>query len=166
MAAKRRTPFERECDLKRIADLYLKGKTQAAIGAELGYSQQQIDYDLNEVKRRWREDTSINFDEAKQQELAKVDALERTYWDAWERSLEEKVKTRTEKQTGKDGGKASVEKESLLGNPAYLAGVMNCIERRCKMLGLDAPQKIAPTTPDGKESIPIAIVQPGFMEKL
>jgi hypothetical protein len=149
MAAPKRTAFERERDLHRTAQLYLKGRTQAEIAEELNVSREQIKYDLAIIQTRWRSDTTINLDEAKQKELARVDHLERTYWDAWERSLEGKVKTRTEQSTnGKgadDGGtkaaKASVEKESLLGNPAYLAGVMSCIERRCKMLGLDAPIK-------------------------
>lgn len=149
MAAPKRTDFEREYDYRRITDLYLQGKFQSEIAAMLGVSQQQVSYDLAAIQRRWRTDTAINLDEAKQKELARVDKLERTYWDAWERSLEEKVKTRTEKQTGKDGGKASVEKESLLGNPAYLAGVMSCIDRRCKMLGLDAPVRNEHTGKDG-----------------
>jgi hypothetical protein len=166
MAAPKRTDFERENDYRRITDLYLQGKFQSEIASVLGVSQQQVSYDLAAIQRRWRSDTTINLDEAKQKELARVDNLERVYWGAWERSLEEKVKTRTEKQTGKDGGKASVEKETLLGNPAYLAGVQWCISERCKLLGLYAPTKIAPTTPDGKESIPIAIFQPGLAKQL
>lgn len=159
MAAPKRTDFEREYDYRRITDLYLQGKFQSEIATILGVSQQQVSYDLAAIQRRWRTDTAINLDEAKQKELARVDKLERTYWDAWERSLEEKVKTRTEqstngKATGKDGdigktAKASVEKESLLGNPAYLAGVMSCIERRCKMLGIDAPLRNEHTGKNG-----------------
>ena len=150
MAAPKRSEFQREHDYRIIADLYLKGKTQAEIADTVGLAQQQISYDLGIIRRRWREDTAINLDEAKQQELSRIDTLERTYWDAWERSLEERVKTRTE-QSANGGGdddkgqkktaKASVEKETLLGNPAYLSGVMSCIERRCKLLGLDAPSK-------------------------
>jgi hypothetical protein len=34
-----------------------------------------------------------------------------------------------------------MEREQRDGNPAFLAGVMSCIERRCKLLGLDAPVK-------------------------
>ena len=147
MAAPKRTDFERENDYRRITDLYLQGKSQADIAAIIGVARQQVGYDLAIIRKRWRNDTTINLDEAKQKELARLDTLERTYWDAWERTLEEKVKTRTEQSTsGKtDNGvkvaKATVEKEILLGNPAYLAGVMSCIDRRCKLLGLDAPSK-------------------------
>lgn len=178
MAEKKRTPTEREYDLRRIADLYLQGQTQSSIASKLGITQQQVSYDLTEIRSRWRTDTTINLDEAKQKELARIDTLERTYWDAWEHTLIERTKTRTEqssvtgdvdkkdKAKAKGSAKAVIEKETLLGNPAYLAGVMSCIERRCKLLGLDAPTKIAPTTPDGKETIPIAIVQPGLAKVL
>ena len=174
MAEKKRTPTEREYDLRRITDMYLQGKTQAEIGETLGLSQPQISYDLAEIRSRWRTDTTINLDEAKQKELARIDTLERTYWEAWERTLEEKTKTRTEQSTSgkgdKDSGgktaKATIEKETLLGNPAYLSGVQWCISERCKILGIYAPAKVAPTTPDGKESYPVAIVPTGFLDKL
>jgi hypothetical protein len=42
-----------------------------------------------------------------------------------------------------------MEKEQRDGNPAFLAGVMSCIERRCKLLGLDAPAKAELTGKDG-----------------
>jgi len=120
-------------------------------------------------------------DAAKREELASIENLKREYWQAWERSLDEKTKTRTEQSTAPDrvdkkgnpikakgSAKATVEKEMMLGNPAYLAGIQWCISERAKILGLYAPNKIAPTTPDGKDSvgIPIAMVQPGYMDLL
>jgi hypothetical protein len=42
-----------------------------------------------------------------------------------------------------------MEREQRDGNPAFLAGVMSCIERRCKLLGLDAPVKSELTGKDG-----------------
>lgn len=152
MAATKRSSFEREDDYRRITDMYLQGKSQADIAAVLGLARQQIGYDIAIIQKRWRADTSINIDEAKQKELARIDTLEREYWTAWERTLDERTKTRTEQSTaGKDSktAKATIEKETMLGNPAYLNGVQWCISERCKLLGLYAPTKIAPTTPDG-----------------
>jgi transcriptional regulator with XRE-family HTH domain len=142
MAAPKRTAFERERDLERTASLYLKGKTQQEIADEIGVSRQQVGFDIQTVQRRWRESTVINLDEAKQRELARIDELERTYWQAWEKSTGERTKTKQEK-TGGDGGqaKASVEKETLHGNPAFLTGVFNCVQERCRILGLYAPTK-------------------------
>jgi hypothetical protein len=34
---------------------------------------------------------------------------------------------------------------------------MACIERRCKLFGLDAPTKIAPTNPEGTNPYRIAV---------
>ena len=172
MAKPKRTAFEKERDLHRTTQLYVKGRTQQEIADEFGVTQQQVAYDIAEIKRRWREESFIDMDEAKQQELATIENLKREYWQAWERSLDERTKTRTEQSKGagdKTGtAKATVEKETLLGNPAYLAGVQWCISERSKILGLYAPNKLAPTTPDGKEpyAIPIAVVQPGYMDKL
>lgn len=139
MARTKRTRAEREHDLNRIARLYLQGKTQAEIAEELGLSQQQISYDLKTIYGRWREDTAINLDEAKCRELARIDLLERTYWEAWQRSLESRQRTRTER--GPSGDKASVERQELLGDPRYLAGIQWCIAERIKLLGLYAPIK-------------------------
>lgn len=153
MAAPKRTPFQRERDLERTTSLYLKGKTQQEIADELNVSREQIKYDLKVIQERWRNDTTINLDEAKQRELSRIDELERTYWQAWERSLDERTKTRTEKYSGEDGkGKASIEKETLLGLPAYLTGIQWCISERCKILGLYAPIKNATTDKDGNDS--------------
>jgi hypothetical protein len=158
MAKTKRTPTKREYDLRLITDLYLAGKSQAEIAKELDLSQPQISYDLAQIRAAWQAQTTFNLDEAKQIELARIDALERIYYAAWERSLAERTKTKTEQATGpakrakgpaQTRAKATVERETLPGNPAYLAGIMSCIERRCKILGLDAPTKIAPTNPAG-----------------
>lgn len=156
MAATKRNKAQREYDLLRISELYLKGKWQTEIAEEIGVSQQQISLDIQELQKRWRESGLVNLDEAKQKELSRIDTLERTYWEAWERTLEEKTKTRTEQSTSgkgdKDAGKtakATIEKETLLGNPAYLSGVQWCISERCKILGIYAPAKVAPTNPEG-----------------
>jgi hypothetical protein len=142
LAGPKRTPTQRENDLERIAALYLKGKRQTDIASELGIVQSQVSYDLKEIHKRWRESALVDMNEAKHRELAKIDELERTYWDAWQRSCGEKTKTKTEK-VGREGAtKASVEKDQMLGNPAYLTGVQWCIERRCKIFGIDAPDKL------------------------
>lgn len=163
MTGPKRSDFEREDNYRCIADLYLQGKTQAEIAVSVNLDQSQVSRDLAVIQRRWRENTAINMDEAKQKELSRIDTLERTYWEAWKSSAGEHTKTRTEHfvlkgdEDAEDSekqtivGKVITDIEMLLGVPAFLAGVMSCIERRCKILGLDAPTKIAPTTPDGKE---------------
>lgn len=148
MAAPKRTAFERENDYERITGYYLKGWRQVDIAEELGLSQQQISIDLRTIQKRWRENTTLDLDEAKSKELARLDELEREYWQAWESSKGERTKSRQESTGRVDpktkkpvADKAMMEKEQRDGNPAFLAGVLSCIDRRCKLLGIDAPEK-------------------------
>jgi hypothetical protein len=109
--------------------------------------------DLKILRRRWQEAALKDFDEAVALELAKINQLEAERWEAWRRSIGEKQKKLREKVAAGAGGardKASVQTEDLIGNPAYLQGVERCIERRCKLLGLNAPKRIAPTDPTGR----------------
>jgi hypothetical protein len=144
MTPRARTPFQREQDLAEITRRYLRGETQAAIAQVLGLSQQQISYDVGTVRKRWQKAAAADMREIKARELAKIDELERTYWEAWTRSLEE-TRSKTVKARGTVGAETpqlaeQVNKsEERMGNPAYLAGVQWCIERRCRLLGIDAP---------------------------
>jgi hypothetical protein len=156
MAAKTRTPLQRERDLRLTASLYLRGLVQHEIAQRLGVSRQQVGYDLTVLRRRWQESALADFHAKKADELAKADELERTYWEAWERSCqarETSTQERTQGAAPADGGRlrAGVRKESRDGNPDFLRGVERCIEMRCKILGAFAALKVAPTTPDGQE---------------
>jgi hypothetical protein len=146
-------------DRVEIARLYLKGWTQAEIGGQLGLSRQQVGYDLEAVRQGWLQSSLMDFNAKKAEELARIDQLEREYRDAWEKSKSGHETTTTEQTTTADGGRtrAAIRKEEEHGDPRYLAGVQWCIEQRCKLLGLNAPQKIAPTTPDGREPFRLTV---------
>ena len=146
MSAPKKTKFQKERDREQTADMYLRGMRQSDIAEKLGVSQQQISRDLKTIQKQWRELTTINLDEAKQKELARIDQVEREYWTEWERSRDERTKTRKEKALVGDGetarGKATIETEERLGDPRYLQGVQWCITKRCEVLGLNAPTKV------------------------
>ena len=132
--------------------MYLAGRFQHEIATALGVTRQQIGYDLKVLQKMWRTSALQDFDQAKAEELAKIDALERQYQDAWERSC---AAARTEiaraKRTQQQG--ESIEKstrtEDQVGDPRFLAGVQWCIERRCKIRGIDAPTKSELAGPGG-----------------
>ena len=157
MPAKSRGPVQRERDLRETAALYLRGLSQAEIAQRLQVSRQQIGYDLKLLQRRWQESALADFHTKKASELAKVDEVERTYWEAWQRSCQAREVTTQEKVQGPKGPandarlKAGVRKEERDGNPEFLRGVERCIELRCKITGAFAAVKIAPTTPCGEE---------------
>jgi hypothetical protein len=144
MPAHKRTPIQVERDRVEIARLYLQGTPQAVIAEQLGVSQSQISYDLSVIQARWQEATKVTLDAAKARELAKIDELEREYWAAWESSKKAKERTETEKRNAEDGSqmRAKVEKKEQDADPRFLDGVGWCINRRCQLLGLDAPKSI------------------------
>ena len=154
----RRDSLQREQDLAQLGALYLQGQTQVAIGEELGVSQPQICKDLATLQRRWLESALIDFSAAKAKELARIDHLERVYWEAWEHSTQERIRNVTEKVEagGQERKRAQLEREPQSGNPAYLEGVRWCIDRRCKVLGLDAAARWEVT---GKEGGPVQLQQ-------
>jgi hypothetical protein len=157
MATKTRNPLERERHLRETAALYLRGLAHYEIAQELNVSRQQISYDLKILQRRWQESSLADFNAKKAAELARVDELERTYWEAWQRSCQAREVTTQERTQGVEGQadearlKAGVRKEQRDGNPEFLRGVERCVELRCKITGAYAAVKIAPTTPDGEE---------------
>ena len=139
----KRTPRQREADLLKVVELYVKGWSQSKIGKHLGFSQVTISNDLKLIHKRWKENTTLDLDDYKHKELAKLDRLEVEYWDAWEKSKEDsKVMTQRDGMTptGPTSSKEMRQQEET-GDPRYLDGVLKCVDRRSKLLGLDAPVK-------------------------
>lgn len=163
MAAPKRSKFQREKDHEQITKWYLQGWTQAKIAEELGLARSQIAYDLKKIQQQWIKNTTIELDEHKGKELAKIDLVEAEAWEAWIKSKEkykqesaiargihrelDEAKNKKEVATSID---KSTKTEDQYGNPKYLELVMKCIERRCKMLGIDAPQKHEHTGNNGE----------------
>lgn len=139
MTAPKRTPFQIEADRRELTRLYLRGVLQKDIAAQLGVTQQMISLDLKTIRKQWQRDTAFDLDEAKAKELARIDELERTYWEAFERSKATKERRRSGRR--ESGDWAEIDTEDMVGNPAFLAGVLSCIAKRCELLGLDAPTK-------------------------
>lgn len=151
----KRTKIQREFDLKEIAGLYLQGWIQAGITDHLTknrpykISQQTISKDLKTIQKRWLESSLIDFNEAKAQSLAKIDYLEAVAWEAYELSKEPIVKRKTAKKVDGETVEATQEVSLGYGDPRFLDKVNWCIDRRIKLLGLDAPTKRELSGPDG-----------------
>lgn len=148
MAAPTRTPDQILEQRQQIAARYLRGEYQSDIARDLGISQQQVSYDLKAIRATWLASAVRDFDSAKAQELARIDEVERAAWEGWRRSTQDKEienlegdgtldpKTRKPKVT-----KVTKRREGQAGSPAFLNTVLTCIERRCAILGLDAPKR-------------------------
>lgn len=136
---------------QEVSKLYLTGKSQPEIAAHFGVNQSTISRDLEVLRKSWLNSALMDFNTARAQELAKIDALEREYWDAWRRSQEDN-ETRTTRAksspSDRDNPNASTDLEATTrieaqaGDPRFLQGIQWCIERRCNLLGLDQPKTI------------------------
>lgn len=133
-----------------IARYFLQGRNERQIADHVGRTQQYVSLAIKSLEEEWRTKASADFATAKAKELARIENLERTYWDAWFRSLggtkSMTVRASGEKnERGKDGKLVNVERsertENTYGDPRFLAGVQWCIERRVKMFGFDQPVK-------------------------
>ena len=153
---------QREIDerRRRVSELYLRAVRQVDIADELDVTQGTISTDIAWLRKQWREEFLHNVDERVSDELARIDELERVAWEAWERSVGE-VKQSTTERVGRDlaaidEGARGIQREKLVvhkrdqaGDPAFLARVAWCIQRRCELLGLDSPQRHELTGSDG-----------------
>lgn len=157
----RRSKIQQERDRVRVSEYYLKGWTQTKIADEIGVTQAIISKTLQICREEWKKIAAMNIDEHKAQELARIDALEQEYWAGWEKSKQDAEK-RSSKMIGQevddgDGDEAispkrlerTVTIENKSGDTKYLDGVQWCINKRCEILGINAPMKIARTNPEG-----------------
>lgn len=154
----RRSPGQREVDIEFIWPLYIKGQTfrqiAAALNAERQYSVTHVTVykDVQHILAEWRKLRLEAIDDLKEAELARINALEREYWEAWERSKAEIEKRLEAVETGAKGTstREQTTREERLADPRYLQGIQWCIEQRCKILGLNAPERRELTGADGK----------------
>ena len=146
MPSKRhRTPLQIARDKKIIASMYLQGYKQSEIAAHIDRNQSTVSRDLRGIQAIWERSSLVDFDTLKRIELDRIDAIEITYWQAWRDSGGEIVSTTVERvasDQGKEGTKRAkevIKTEDSVGDFAALRGVQWCINKRCEILGLDAP---------------------------
>lgn len=141
--------FEIEQRRCKVAEMYLRGCSQRQIGQAVSVSQTTVFKDLQAVRKAWKDSMIRDFDEAKARELEKIDLVEREAWAAWERSQKNAV-THT-KGVNSKGVVDEKKRSGQYGDGKFLDVVMACIKRRCDLLGLDAPVKVANTDADGND---------------
>lgn len=148
----------------RVSELLLEGNTYREIARQVGVkSTKTIHDDVQKVLGIWREEHQHNVDDWIALELGKIGHVESEAWEGWERSKKaaQTVAVKTAKLIMRGGrGKdryelpgEQVEKtettKDQVGEARFLELALKCTERRCILLGLNAPEKIAPTDPTG-----------------
>lgn len=145
----------------RMIEMYCGGSTQGQIADELKVNVLTVYRDLIAVRDEWLKDRVANYNRMQQIELQKIDRIEHAAWIGWERSLLNSVSVKDEVLTA-DEDVVSVQKSERTtkgqsGDPAFLNTILKCSERRCRILGLDAPVKVAPTNPEGDEAYSLMV---------
>lgn len=146
---RKRTKEQLARDRTEEARLWCQGRTLRQIAEEItasrpyriGYT--QVRNDMEAVLKEWRSERMDLMQDHVTAELARINHMEATAWAEWDRSRLDRQRKITKRTTGDAGAKdeAGITTEGRLGDPRYLATVQWCIERRCRMLGLDAPEK-------------------------
>lgn len=152
---KKYTAAQREQRRIFIANQRFKGVSFRDIASELGVSVGYVYSEYKQVEEQWRAESRKSMDELKARELAKLDAIEQEAWRAWERSCEQATKLREDYAYNQEGArqrkKAQATREDQIGNPKFLDVIARCIDRRCKLLGLDVG--LAPATSDDETEV-------------
>lgn len=103
-------PDEIEVRMEKVSQLYLKAHSPIKIAELLKVNLTIVKADLARLRRRWIENSQMNFQKRLAQELARLDNLEAVAWQAYEKStLPGKTKT---KRT--EYGKPMEEKPNVL----------------------------------------------------
>lgn len=143
---------------QKVAEMYLARRTQQEIAAAVGVDQATVSRDLTAVRKEWLASAVRDVGERKAEELARIDALELIALEAWKRSCKDAETLHagtTKGRTTKAGDplpdltKTYKTVKGQTGDPRFLERVSWCIDRRCQLLGLDPPKKVAPTDPSG-----------------
>ncbi len=164
MPQPRNKTLEQKARRKEVAARRLRGEFQSAIAEAMGIAQGTVSKDLKAIHAEWAACAIRDAGTLKNLEVARLDEIERRAWQEYERSREARKSTRVKSEPDKDGKPVPVEStteiEERTGNPRYLEVIKACVQQRCRILGIEAPQEI--TGPGGGplQITSIRIIQP------
>ena len=158
--APRRTAYQIRADRVFLTDLMIRGMSlermadalAEARGYRLHFS--TIRRELGIIIDEYKERNDDLLDRHRQRQLMRLDAQEAEAWRAWEKSKEDAITKQGERTTGQNGAaggreKSLVKQAGRVGNAEFLRVMLSIAERRCKLLGLDAPARNVLMNPDG-----------------
>jgi hypothetical protein len=128
------TPTELQERRRQVEDRYLQGVPIADIATELSLEQKTVSSDLRWIRVIWARERAGEGTGRLELELRKIDRLEREAWDAWLRSQKDLDATKVSRDGAKEKAERTLRKQT--GDPRFLAVVKDCIDRRCRLLGM------------------------------
>lgn len=152
---------EQKCNkeqrLEIVAPLWRKNYTYREIRVEVmkrlglkAYALSTVKSDVDTLLHEWQENRLDDTEKKITSELARIDLVIREAWEMWEKSKQD-----FEKKKGKQKGVPIFDEQGVQikvkttfqemqneeyrakGDARYLDIIIRCIERRCKLLGLD-----------------------------
>lgn len=158
----KRTDIQIQHDRLQVSQMYLRGITQHEIAEKLTAARRKITLpgdeftpvtvamvasDIAAIREEWRALRLWNMDDLIARELARLDQVEREAWSAWEESRKEYKETvqnvrpdpHNDDRPRPVGGMITTRPGG--GNDRFLNIVLECVEKRAKLLGLYAAQK-------------------------
>lgn len=136
-----------EIDKRRalVGNMYANSRTMQSIADELEVSVTTICKDVAAITQQWRDSAVKDIGSRRARELAVLEETAQKAEKEWH--LSKKGSTKVKKTTGgKDAGKIESWAETQCGDPRYLATIVDCSAKRCKILGLDAPIELNTAT--------------------
>lgn len=119
---------------QRVSDLYLQGRPLHAISDDLQVPMTTLWRDLKAIQKDWRSSAIRNFDQQVEQELQKLDLVEREAWESWERS---KKPAQEASARDHEPGRGTKRIKSRHGDMRCLEIILKCGEGRRELLGLN-----------------------------
>jgi hypothetical protein len=152
---------------KVVGSLYLQGKYQDEIAKVVNVDRGTVSRDLQAIQEEWLKSGLMDLNAAKARELARIDEVERNAWAGWEKSQKD-AETMEVTGTAQGGrGKPDTVKKitkGQAGDSRFLAIILNCVNKRSEILGLDAPRKLEHGGIDGGP-IPIQLNNEQLIER-
>jgi len=158
----KRKPVERIRDRTRIASLYLSGNNEQEIAKMLGVSQSTISRDIKTLQAEWIERSSQDINTLKAEEIAYLKAKRVELEAIWQLS-QNRINTIKTKRATMVGGvitqqELSEREELELADTKIGQLLISISEKLTALTGIEAPKKLASTTPDGSESAPASTI--------
>lgn len=155
--------------------------TEERIARDLGVTQQAVSKMLKRVRVRLAKEFKDRAEEIKAEQTTQLSHIADEAMQAWHKSRENAEMTRTitrevgekksstrspfDREDDPVGGEpvtvteTTFESKGQSGNASHLREAREALGDIRKIWGLDAPAKVAATTPDGEEAAPFAIVR-------
>jgi hypothetical protein len=119
---------------QRVSDLYLQGRPLHAISDELHVPMTTLWRDLKAIQKDWRDSAVRNFDQQVEEELQKLELVEREAWEAWERS---KKPAQEASARDHEPGRGTKRIKSRHGDMRCLDVILKCSDARRELLNLN-----------------------------